>query len=92
MRNDTKASVLKRLSRVAGQVAGIGRMVDADRYCIDVVTQISAVQAALRRIEAEVLRDHVAHCVEGAIQSGDRAGQRKQIAELMDVFGRSGRR
>ena len=91
MQRDTKTSVLKRLNRVGGQIAGIGRMVMADRYCIDVVTQISAVQAALRRIEAEVLRDHVAHCVEGAIRSGDRADQRKKVAELIEVFGRAGR-
>jgi len=92
MRKETKASVLKRLNRVGGQIAGIGRMVEADRYCIDVVTQISAVQAALRRIEAEVLRDHVAHCVDAAIRSGSQDVQRKQIAELIEVFGRSAAR
>ena len=63
-------------------------MVEDDRYCIDVVTQISAVRAALRRIEEEVLADHVAHCVEGAIRSGDRDDQRRKVAELMEVFGR----
>jgi DNA-binding FrmR family transcriptional regulator len=66
-------------------------MVDEDRYCIDIVTQISAVRAALRRVEEEVLRDHVAHCVEHAILSGNKADQRQKIAELMDVIGRSDR-
>jgi DNA-binding FrmR family transcriptional regulator len=66
-------------------------MVDEDRYCIDIVTQISAVRAALRRVEEEVLRDHVAHCVEHAITSGNKADQREKIAELMDVIGRSNR-
>jgi DNA-binding FrmR family transcriptional regulator len=66
-------------------------MVEEDRYCIDIVTQISAVRAALRRVEEEVLRDHVAHCVEHAISSGDKADQREKIAELMDVIGRADR-
>ena len=66
-------------------------MVEEDRYCIDVVTQISAVRAALRRVEEEVLREHVAHCVEHAIASGDAEDQRQKIAELMDVLARSNR-
>ena len=91
MRSDAKAATLKRLSRIEGQVRGLARMVEGDRYCIDIVTQISAVRAALRRVEEEVLRDHVAHCVEHAITSGNRADQRQKIAELMDVIGRAER-
>ena len=91
MRKDIKASVQKRLGRIEGQVRGLSKMVDEDRYCIDIVTQISAVRAALRRVEEEVLRDHVAHCVEHAIVSGDKADQRRKIAELMDVVGRADR-
>ncbi len=91
MQKDTNAAVLKRLKRVAGQVGGVATMVENDRYCIDVVTQISAVRAALRRIEEEVLEDHVGHCVEAAIRSGNRDDQRKKVAELMDVFARAGR-
>jgi DNA-binding FrmR family transcriptional regulator len=91
MQSETKAAVLKRLSRIAGQVRGLGRMVEEDRYCIDVVTQISAVRAALRRAEEEILRDHVAHCVEHAIAGGDKKDQRRKIAELMDVLGRADR-
>ncbi len=91
MHAEAKVQVSKRLKRIEGQVRGLARMVDEDRYCIDIVTQISAVRAALRRVEEEVLRDHVAHCVEGAIASGNRADQRQKIAELMDVLGRSDR-
>jgi CsoR family transcriptional regulator, copper-sensing transcriptional repressor len=91
MRKDIKASVEKRLSRIGGQVRGLSKMVDEDRYCIDIVTQISAVRAALRRAEEEILRDHVAHCVEHAISSGNKADQREKIAELMAVISRAER-
>jgi DNA-binding FrmR family transcriptional regulator len=91
MRRDIKASALKRLRRIEGQVRGLGRMVEDERYCIDIVTQISAVRAALRRAEEEILRDHVAHCVEGAIASGNQGQQRRKIAELMAVLGRADR-
>jgi CsoR family transcriptional regulator, copper-sensing transcriptional repressor len=91
MRKDIKASCQKRLSRIEGQVRGLSKMVEEDRYCIDIVTQISAVRAALRRVEEEVLQDHVAHCVEHAINSGNKADQREKIAELMAVISRSDR-
>jgi len=91
MQQETKSSVLKRLSRVEGQVGGIARMVEGDRYCIDIVTQIGAVRAALRRIEEEVLRDHVTHCVEDAIRSGDTKEQRRKVTELIEALGRSAR-
>ena len=91
MRKDIKASVQKRLNRIEGQVRGLSRMIEEDRYCIDVVTQIAAVRAALRRAEEEILRDHVAHCVEHAIASGNKADQRAKIAELMAVIERSDR-
>ncbi|ABD08563.1 Protein of unknown function DUF156 [Rhodopseudomonas palustris HaA2] len=91
MKSDIKASCQKRLGRIEGQVRGISKMLEEGRYCIDIVTQISAVRAALRRVEEEVLKDHVAHCVEHAIASGDKADQRQKIAELMDVIQRSSR-
>jgi CsoR family transcriptional regulator, copper-sensing transcriptional repressor len=91
MTKKSKSSCLKRLSRIEGQVRGLARMVEEDRYCIDIVTQISAVRAALRRVEEEVLRDHITHCVEHAIVSGDAAGQRRKVAELMDVLSRTAR-
>ena len=91
MRETLKASVRKRLNRIEGQVRGLSRMVDEDRYCIDVITQIAAVRAALGRVEDELLRDHVGHCVEHAIAAGDKTDQRRKIAELMEVFGRAQR-
>jgi DNA-binding FrmR family transcriptional regulator len=91
MRKDIKASCQKRLKRIEGQVRGLTKMVDEDRYCIDIITQISAARAALRRVEEEILRDHIAHCVDHAIASGDREDQRKKIAELMAVVSRSDR-
>ena len=91
MRKEIKTSCLKRLKRIEGQIRGLAGMVEADRYCIDVVTQIAAAKAALRRVEEEILRDHVAHCVEHAIVSGDKADQRRKSAELMDVVSRAER-
>jgi DNA-binding FrmR family transcriptional regulator len=87
----TKSARLKRLSRIEGQVRGLARMVEEDRYCIDIVTQIAAVKAALARVEEDVLNDHLAHCVEHAIASGDPDAQRAKIAELMHVLRRSSR-
>jgi CsoR family transcriptional regulator, copper-sensing transcriptional repressor len=91
MQENAKSSVLKRLRRIEGQVRGLARMVEEDRYCIDVITQLSAVRAALRAVEEEVLRDHVANCVEHAITSGNKPEQRRKIAELMDVLSRAAR-
>ena len=91
MQKDIKTSCQNRLSRIEGQVRGLSKMVEDERYCIDIVTQISAVRAALRRVEEEVLKDHVSHCVEHAIASGDKSDQRKKIAELMAVIGRAER-
>ena len=91
MQDCSKDALLKRLKRIEGQVRGISKMVDENRYCIDVITQISAAQAALRRVEEVVLKDHVGHCVEHAIASGNKAEQRKKIAELMEVLARSNR-
>ena len=70
---------------------GLSRMIEQDSYCIDIVTQISAVRAALHRAEEEILRDHVAHCVEHAIASGNKTEQRKKISEIIDVLGRTNR-
>ena len=91
MQTETRDACLRRLNRIEGQVRGVSRMVEEDRYCIDILTQIAAARAALKRVEDEVLRDHVGHCVEGAIASGNKSQQRRKIAELMDVFGRADR-
>jgi DNA-binding FrmR family transcriptional regulator len=91
MREPAKKACRKRLSRIEGQVRGLGRMIEEDRYCIDIVTQMSAVRVALRRVEEEILKDHVAHCVENAIESGDATEQRRKVSELMEVFARAQR-
>jgi DNA-binding FrmR family transcriptional regulator len=91
MSHDAKSSRLKRLNHIEGQVRGLSRMVEEDRYCIDIVTQIAAVRAALRRVEESVLRDHIDHCVRHAIASGDKAEQEQKVAELMEVLSRSDR-
>lgn len=91
MKHDAKPARLKRLSRIEGQVRGLSRMVEEDRYCVDIVTQISAVRAALRRVEEEVLEEHIGHCVAHAMTTGSPKDHREKIAELMDVLKRSGR-
>jgi CsoR family transcriptional regulator, copper-sensing transcriptional repressor len=88
MQITTKTACLKRLGRIEGQIRGLAGMVEVDRYCIDVVTQIAAARAALKRVEELVLKDHVSHCVEHAIASGDQKEQRRKVAELMEVLGR----
>lgn len=91
VRSEIKAGCQKRLNRIEGQVRGIAKMVDEDRYCIDIITQIAAVKAALQKVEEEIWGDHVSHCVEHAIASGDKDEQRRKVAELLDVIKRSGR-
>lgn len=91
MREEIKSSCLKRLKRIEGQIRGLAGMVEDDRYCIDVITQITAARAALRRVEEEILRDHVAHCVEHAVTTGDKDEQRIKIAELIEVLSRANR-
>jgi len=91
MRKDIKTSCAKRLSRIEGQVRGLARMVEEDRYCIDVLTQLQAVRAALAGIEAEMLKNHLHHCVEGAIVSGNAAEQRRKARELIELLARASR-
>jgi len=91
MERENKPGLLNRLNRVEGQVRGIARMIEEDRYCIDVLTQIQAVRAALSKVETEMLRGHLNHCIEGAIVSGDRDQQREKAAELIQLLERTGR-
>ena len=86
MQKDTKNSCATRLNRIEGQVRGLSIMIEGDRYCIDVVNQVRAVVAALKKVEREVLADHISHCVEEAIRSGSQAEQRKKVAELVTVM------
>ena len=89
MNSETKPRLLNRLNRIEGQVRGIARMVGEDRYCIDVLTQLQAVRAAVRRVEAEVLKDHLDHCVTGALVDGDETERRAKAAELIAVIDRA---
>lgn len=91
MERQNKPRLLNRLNRVQGQVRGIARMVEEDRYCIDVLTQLQAVRAALAKVETEMLRDHLGHCIEGAIVSGDKDQQREKASELIQLLERTAR-
>ena len=91
MKRENKPKLLNRLSRIEGQVRGITRMVEEDRYCIDVLTQVQAVRAALARVESEMLKDHLDHCIEGAIVSGNLEEQRKKAGEIIELLGRASR-
>lgn len=89
MRDETKPRLLNRLSRVEGQVRGVARMVEDGRYCIDVLTQLRAARAALARVESELLKDHLATCIEGAIAGGDQEDQRRKASELIELLERT---
>jgi DNA-binding FrmR family transcriptional regulator len=91
MEKETAEFCVKRLGKIEGQVRGVSRMIEEKRYCIDVLTQIAAIRAALRKVEEAVLKDHVSHCVAHAMASGNAAEQSKKVAELMDVIERSNR-
>lgn len=91
MQAATKPKVINRLNRIEGQVRGIGRMVEDDRYCVDVLTQLQAVRAALSRVESEVLKEHLDHCVMGAMTGEDPVDRKAKAAELIDLLGRASR-
>ncbi len=91
MQTEIKPKVLNRLSRIEGQVRGLSRMVEEDRYCIDVLTQLQAVRAALSRVESQVLKDHMDHCVMGAIAGDDLADRKAKASELIELLGRASR-
>ena len=78
-----KDALKKRLHRIEGQVRGIERMVDEDRYCIDILTQIGAVKTALESLGLEILNDHVMHCVHDALASGDTSAATEKSRELL---------
>ena len=83
--------LINRLRRVEGQVRGLAGMLEDGRYCIDVLTQLRAAKAALTRVETLMLKDHLHHCIENAIVSGDAAEQRRKATELIDLLARSER-
>lgn len=81
-----KKSQLARLSRIEGQVRGVARMIEEERYCIDVLTQIRAVRAALDKVEQETLNDHLQHCVAHAFHAGSEKDRQVKIDELLEVL------
>jgi CsoR family transcriptional regulator, copper-sensing transcriptional repressor len=83
-----KDQLLKRLARIEGQVRGVSRMIEDDRYCIDILTQLGAVDTALEAVGRLVLDDHVKHCVAGALASGDPHAARQKSEELLEAVQR----
>ena len=83
-----KDALVRRLHRIEGQVRGVERMVEEDRYCIDILTQIAAVNTALESLAFQILDDHVRHCVAGALRSGDEADAREKTEELLEAVQR----
>jgi DNA-binding FrmR family transcriptional regulator len=86
-----KDALIKRLHRIEGQVRGVEKMVEDDRYCIDILTQIAAVNTALESLALRILDDHVRHCVAGALQSGDEEEARTKTEELLGAVQRFAR-
>lgn len=88
MQHAPPKAVITRLRRIEGQVRGVAGMVEEGRYCIDILTQLQAIKAALKKVEDEILKDHAAHCVEEAIRDGDAKAQREKFTELVDLMGK----
>jgi CsoR family transcriptional regulator, copper-sensing transcriptional repressor len=84
-----KPEVLARLRRIEGQIRGLQRMVEENRYCIDVLTQVSAARAALESVALTLLRDHVDHCVTEAIRAGDGSAKVRELNEAVERLVRS---
>lgn len=76
------------MRRIEGQARGIAKMMEEDRYCIDILNQMTAMEAALRSAKSKVLSIHAGHCIEEAVQSGDARDQREKFNELIDLFGK----
>ena len=86
-----KEALVKRLHRIEGQVRGVERMLEDNRYCIDILTQIAAVNTALESLAFKILDEHVAHCVAGALASGDEAVAAEKSRELLEAVRRFAR-
>ena len=86
--SENRQSIVKRLNRIEGQVKGVVRMLEEDRYCIDILHQIQAIKAALTKAETELLRAHAGDCVDDALRQGTVQEKRRKIVELVDLFER----
>ena len=89
---ESRREVLSRLKRIEGQVQGIQRMVAEEKYCVDILLQVSAVKGALEQVSKRLLGQHIESCVADAFTSGDDRERERKIAELLEVFSRFGRR
>ncbi len=87
-KNTNRNLIVRRLKKIEGQVKGLVRMLDDDRYCIDILHQIQATKAALTKAETELLRAHAGECVDAALRQGTMQQKRKKIIELVDLFER----
>lgn len=83
-----KEATIRRLNRIEGQVRGINRMIDEERYCIDILQQMQAIKSALAKVEDAILKDHSATCIEHAISAGSETDRRKKFVELIDLIGK----
>ena len=88
---DIKVSNLRRLSRIEGQLRGIQRMVEEDRYCVDILTQLSSAQEALRAVARSLMRNHLAHCMAHAIKTGTEDEKEVMYDELLDMIYKNAR-
>ena len=88
MQPSAKSSCARRLNRIEGQIRGIGRMIEEDRYCLEILGQLHAVRAAVQAVEHVVLADHITHCVENAVASGDTSTRREKVDELLEILAR----
>lgn len=86
--NQRKQAALHRLARLEGQVRGVIRMIEEDRYCVDILNQTLAIRSALAQVEVLILQDHADECVERAIVSNDADAQREKFRELVSIFGK----
>lgn len=91
MKHADHTAELRRLKRIEGQIAGIGRMVEEGRYCMDILTQLRAARAALGKVEEQVLRAHAEHCVAQVVRSGSEREAQKKLDEVFEVIGRFAR-
>ena len=87
MKDATKTAAAKRLARIEGQVRGVAKMVDEDRYCIDVVRQVQAIKAALNGLEGVILEDHLDTCVAHALEGDSLDARREKVTELVAILG-----
>ncbi len=85
---ETRTALAKRLRRIEGQVRGLQKMVDEERYCADILVQIASVQEALRGVGRVLLQNHLSHCVSDAIRSSDPSEGERVVAELVELWGK----